>query len=88
MTALAHLPTVLTVEEAGEVLRCSRGSMYEAVRRGDVPSVKVGRSIRVPRHALEAMLGLTNDDAPGGQAGREVRTSTAAAGRDDAIHED
>lgn len=79
---------VLTVEQAGELLAISRGAAYAGVRAGEIPAIRIGRSLRVPRHALEAMLGLTNDDAPGGQAEREVTTSNAAAGRDDAITTD
>jgi excisionase family DNA binding protein len=47
---------VLTVEEAGAVLRISRGSAFAAVRSGDIPAVRIGRSWRVPRAALAAMV--------------------------------
>lgn len=88
MTTLAHLPAVLTVEEVAAELRLSRGAAYAGVRAGEIPAIRIGRSLRVPRHALEQMLGVTDDDAPGGQAEREVTTSNAAAGRDDAITRD
>ncbi len=54
---MSPLPAVLTVEETAAVLRIGRSSAYDGVRRGDIPSIRVGRKIRVPRHALEAMLG-------------------------------
>lgn len=54
---LRGLPPVLTVEEAAKVLRVSRGSAYESVRAGGIPSIRIGRTIRVPRHALLSMLG-------------------------------
>ena len=47
---------VMTVEEAGVLLRLSRGSAYEAARRGDIPVVKIGRRLLVPRARLMAML--------------------------------
>jgi len=47
---------VFTVEEAGEILGLSRPSAYEAVSRGDIPSIKIGRRKIVPRAALERML--------------------------------
>jgi len=47
---------VLTVEEAAQLLGLSRGSIYEAIRRGDIPSLRVGRRILVPRVALERLL--------------------------------
>lgn len=50
------LKLTLTVPEVAILLRISRGSAYEAVKRGDIPSLKFGRSIRVPRYALERLL--------------------------------
>lgn len=49
-------PLVLTVEEAAGVLRISRTAAYEAVRRGELPVVRIGRSLRIPRHALNQLL--------------------------------
>lgn len=61
-------PDVLTVEEAGELLRIGRTAAYEACRRGDLPAVRIGRSLRVPRHALERLLNLNghgpSDEGP------------------------
>jgi excisionase family DNA binding protein len=54
--ATTDLPLVLTVPEAARALRISRGSAYEAVRSGELPSVRIGHSIRVPRHALLDLL--------------------------------
>ena len=51
-----ELPAVLTVEEAAQVLRISRGSAYEGVRTGEIPHVRIGRTIRVPRRAMEELL--------------------------------
>lgn len=46
----------LTVEEAALELRISRSLAYEAVRQGEIPSIRVGRRILVPRHAFSLML--------------------------------
>lgn len=46
----------LTVEEAAEILGLSRAFAYEAVRRGEIPSIRIGRRILVPRAALERLL--------------------------------
>jgi excisionase family DNA binding protein len=51
-----ELPLVLTVDEARRVLRIGRRQLYQAIARQDVPAVKVGRSIRIPRSSLEAWL--------------------------------
>lgn len=52
-----------TVPEAAELMGISRGLAYEMVRRGDVPSIKLGRRLLVPRAALETLLGRL-EDAP------------------------
>ena len=57
--ALAELPPVLTVDEARRVLRIGRRQLYRAIARRDVPALKVGRSIRIPRSGLEAWLAVS-----------------------------
>ena len=48
----------LSVESAAKLLGISRGVAYDAVRRGQIPSVRFGeRVIRVPKHALDVLLG-------------------------------
>ena len=44
---------LLTVPEAARVLRISRNLAYELVARGEIPAIRLGRVIRVPRAALE-----------------------------------
>jgi excisionase family DNA binding protein len=51
-----ELPAVLTVPEAAELLRIGRGAAYEAIRRGDIPSIRIGRSLRVPRCQIVELL--------------------------------
>jgi excisionase family DNA binding protein len=46
----------LTVEEAAATLGISRAFAYEAVRRGEIPSIRIGRRVLVPRAALEKLL--------------------------------
>ena len=47
---------VLTVQEAADYLRISRGLAFAAVRDGSLPSVRIGRRILIPRRQLEALL--------------------------------
>lgn len=82
MTALADLPRVLTVEETAAFLRIGRSSAYEAIRAGEIPSVRIGRSLRVPRHALEAMLGIEN--APDNDDSRPAKAAVGKASDDGA----
>jgi excisionase family DNA binding protein len=82
MTSLADLPAVLTVEETAELLRIGRSAAYEGVRAGEIPSIRVGRCIRVPKHRLEQLLGEVspNDVKPGGQPGSTQNGVTAPHG--------
>lgn len=45
-----------TVEQAAQLLGIGRNQAYEAARSGEMPSVKIGKRILVPRVALERML--------------------------------
>ena len=51
---------LLTVEEllALKALPHRRSALYEAVRRGDVPSIRVGSRVLIPTAALRTMFGL------------------------------
>jgi len=41
---------VLTPEEARQLLRCSRGVIYEGIRRGIIPSLRISaRKIIIPK---------------------------------------
>ena len=51
------LPVVLTVDEAADLLRVDRKTVYESIRRGELPGVvRLGRSIRIGRTALLEFL--------------------------------
>lgn len=52
----ALTPLALTVEEAGHLLGISRTLAYGLVARGELPAVRLGRRIVVPRKALEELL--------------------------------
>jgi hypothetical protein len=50
-------PKTLTVPEAGRLyFDLGRNASYEAARRGDIPTIRIGRLLRVPVIALERML--------------------------------
>lgn len=62
-----ELPVVLTVEEAGEVLRISRSAAFrqaELFRASDgregIPNYRIGRALRVPRDELLRRFGLAD----------------------------
>lgn len=49
---------VLTVEEAGALLDLGRSAAYDAARRGDIPTIAIGRRLLVPTAAIRRMLHL------------------------------
>jgi excisionase family DNA binding protein len=47
---------VYEVPEAGSLLGLSRNASYDAARRGEIPTIRLGRLLKVPRAAFERML--------------------------------
>ena len=47
---------VFTVEEVAQLLRVSRAFAYELLNRGDLPCLRLGRRILIPRRALERFV--------------------------------
>jgi excisionase family DNA binding protein len=47
---------VYTVPEAGALLRLTKNRAYEAAKRGDFPTIRIGKLIRVPKAALHALI--------------------------------
>lgn len=62
---IAHLPTV-DVPTAGKVLDIGRDAAYAAAARGEIPALRLGRSLRVPVPALLQLLGVTAGGADSG----------------------
>jgi excisionase family DNA binding protein len=54
MTELERM--ALTVAETASLFGLARNSACEAIRRGELPAVRIGRRILVPRPALEKMI--------------------------------
>jgi excisionase family DNA binding protein len=47
---------VKTLDEVAALLRISRGSAYEAAKRKEIPTIRIGRRLLVPSDALERLL--------------------------------
>jgi excisionase family DNA binding protein len=47
---------VKTLTEVARLLRISRGSAYEAAKRKEIPTIRIGRRLLVPSDALESLL--------------------------------
>lgn len=64
-------PLTMTVPEAGKkYYDLGRNASYEAARRGDIPTIRIGRLLRVPVRVLDRMLD---------SAGERVRNDRAEA---------
>jgi len=46
----------MTVPEAGKKLGLGRNAAYEAAARGEIPTIKLGKLLKVPKIAFERML--------------------------------
>ncbi len=46
----------LTVAEVAALMRVSKMTVYRLVHSGDLTAVRVGRSFRVPEHAVDSYL--------------------------------
>jgi hypothetical protein len=47
---------VYEVPEAGEMLGLNRNAAYAAAKRGDIPVIKIGKLLKVPKVAFDRML--------------------------------
>ena len=53
-------PALLTIVEASHYLRISRAKTYLMAKRGELPAVRMGRSVRIRRDRLDAWLDEQN----------------------------
>lgn len=53
----------LTVAEVASMMRVSKMTVYRLLHNGDMPSVRVGRSFRVPANAVHDYLQTSYFDA-------------------------
>jgi excisionase family DNA binding protein len=53
----AKKPETYSVPEAGRIVGLGKNASYDAARRGELPVLRFGRILRVPRAALERLLG-------------------------------
>jgi len=57
-------PQTLSVPDAGkQYFGLSRQAAYDAAARGDIPTIRIGRLLRVPVRALERMLDRVSEPA-------------------------
>ncbi len=60
---MSAAPLLLSVEEGAAQLRIGRSRMFDLIRRGEVLSVKVGGSRRIPYDSLKAYVSRLTEQA-------------------------
>ena len=51
-----NLPKVLHVKDLAEILSVSHNTAYNLVRSGQIRSIRIGRTYRIPREAVDEFL--------------------------------
>ncbi|CCF82368.1 helix-turn-helix domain-containing protein [Nitrolancea hollandica] len=49
----SHRSLLLRIPEVAAELRLARSSIYELIQAGELPVVRIGRALRIPRAGLE-----------------------------------
>ena len=57
---------VMNARELADLLGLTLGTIYKKVRRGEIPVVRIGRSVRFPRDEIERWLREEMRAEPGG----------------------
>jgi excisionase family DNA binding protein len=60
-----ELPLLINAVEAGRLLSVSRAKVLGLAARGEIPSVRIGGSVRIPRNLLTAWIGEHAQVEPG-----------------------
>ena len=56
ITKIQDLPLVLKVKDLAELLMISQSATYALIRSGQIRSIRLGKSYRIPRDAVEEFL--------------------------------
>ena len=54
--AQSHEKLLLTVEEAAHLLSLGRSTVYTLLQRGEIPSISIGKSRRIPVDGLRQWI--------------------------------
>ena len=47
---------VYSVERTAEILDVGKGAVYQACRTGEIPAIRIGKLVRIPKEQLHAMI--------------------------------
>ena len=66
---LRALPAILDVPTAGKILGLGVSASYGASRRGEIPTLRIGKKLIVPTAKLLALLGVPASPVGGDPVG-------------------
>ena len=61
-------PRFMTVTEVADIMRVSKMTVYRLIHSGEMPAIRVGKSVRVPEAAVAQMIQAGMADHSGDQA--------------------
>ena len=61
-----------TVDEFAHILGIGRGTAYAAIKRGEIPHLRIGRRIVIPTQVVENLLNVKYNAAESGREAEEV----------------
>lgn len=70
MATTSTQPRTVSVEDAARILGIGRSLAYQLANDGQIPTLRLGRRLLVPRARLDALLGET----PNAAAAREDKS--------------
>lgn len=56
---------MVRVSEAAQALGLTKVAIWAAIRRGQIPARRIGRSYLIPRSAIEQLLTVSEEGAAG-----------------------
>jgi excisionase family DNA binding protein len=56
-------PLTYEVAQVAVLLGLTRNAVYDGIRNGDIPAIRIGKLLRIPRAALHRMLDGTIEKA-------------------------
>jgi len=80
LSEMTEKPEILDVSQVADLLRVSIQTVYNQVKAGKLPAIKIGREWRFTRSAVMQMLTKTADASP--NIAREAATTVYGAPED------
>ena len=59
-------PGLLRVDDAAKYLAVGRSTVYELIAQGAIPTVHIGRAVRIPTEALKQLVAAWSTTTPHG----------------------